>query len=48
LKKRNAFFASVGALPAVDSKIASALRKAGIEKSYGLICDSAKQGNWKL
>ena len=46
LKKRNAFFASVGALPAVNLKIANALRETGIEKSYDKICDSAKQGNW--
>lgn len=48
LKKRNAFFASVGALPAVDSKIANALREAGEEKSYSIICNSAKLGNWKF
>jgi len=48
LKKRNAFFASVGALPAVGKKIANALREAGLEKSYGIICDSAKQGYWKI
>lgn len=48
LKKRNVFFASVGALRAVDSKIAKVLREAGEEKSYGIICDSAKQGNWKF
>ena len=48
LKKRNAFFASVGALPAVDSKIAKALQEAGEEKSFGIICDSAKQGKWTV
>jgi hypothetical protein len=46
LKKRNVFFASVGTLPAVDSKIANVLREAGEEKSFSIICDSAKQGNW--
>ncbi len=48
LKLRNAFFASVGTLPAVDKKIANALREAGIEKSFDIICDSAKKGNWKI
>jgi hypothetical protein len=46
LKKRNAFFASVGALPAVDSEIANVLREAGEEKSFGIICNSAKKGKW--
>jgi len=46
LKKRNAFFASVGALPALDSKIANVLREAGTEKAFGIMCDSAKQGKW--
>jgi len=48
LKNRNAFFASVGALPALDQKIANALREAGEEKSFGIICDSSKQGNWVI
>lgn len=48
LKKRNTFFASVGALPPVDSTLANALRNAGVEKSYTIIKDSVKQGNWVL
>jgi hypothetical protein len=48
LKNRNAFFASIGALSAVDSKIANTLREAGEEKAYSIMCDSAKQGKWKL
>jgi len=48
LKKRNSFFASVGALPAVDLKIANTLRNAGLDKSYGIIHDAAKQGNWQM
>jgi len=48
LKERNAFFASAGALPGINSKIANALRESGTEKSYGIICDSAKKGKWIL
>ncbi|WP_430813776.1 hypothetical protein [Carboxylicivirga sp. RSCT41] len=48
MKQRNAFFASVGALPAVQSKIANVLREAGEEKSFSIICDSAKQGEWVI
>jgi hypothetical protein len=46
LKKRNEFFASVGSLPAVNVETGNALREAGFEKAYSIICDSAKQGKW--
>jgi hypothetical protein len=46
LEKRNTFFASVGALPALDVQVGNALREAGVEKSFGLISDSAKKGKW--
>ncbi len=44
--RRNEFFASVGALPAVNVKTGNALREAGIQKSFGLISDSARMGRW--
>jgi len=46
LENRNAFFASVGALPALDVQLGNALREAGVEKSFGLISDSAKKEKW--
>ena len=46
LKERNSFFASVGALPPVNTRIAEALRAAGNGRAYSLICDSAKNGKW--
>ncbi|MCP4312932.1 MAG: hypothetical protein GY790_16855 [Bacteroidetes bacterium] len=46
LKERNSFFASVGALPPVNTRIADALRDAGNAGSFSLICDSAKKGEW--
>ena len=48
LKKRNAFFALVGELPAVDTEIADRLRNAGTEKAFTAICDSAKKGKWNV
>lgn len=48
LKKRNAFFASVGALPAVNQKVANTLKEAGEEKSISIIFDSAKKGKWLI
>jgi len=48
LKERNSFFASVGALPPVNTLIADALRDAESERSFSLICDSAKKGKWKI
>ena len=46
MKERNSFFASVGALPPVNTRIADALRDAGAAKSFSLICDSANSGKW--
>ena len=46
LKKRNAFFASVGKLPAVDTEIAGTLRDADVEKAFSVICDSVKKKKW--
>jgi len=48
LERRNEFFASVGALPAINVQTGNALREAGIQKSFGLINDSAKQGKWMV
>ena len=48
LKERNSFFASVGALPPVNTLIADALRDAESERSFSLICESAKKGKWKI
>jgi len=48
LEKRNAFFASVGALPALDIQLGKTLREAGLERSFGLISDSAKRGRWMV
>lgn len=46
VKERNSFFASVGTLPPVNARIAEALRDAGTERSFSLICDSVKKGEW--
>jgi len=46
LKERNRFFASVGTLPPVNTRIADALRDAGSGRSFSLISDSAKKGKW--
>jgi hypothetical protein len=46
LKERNSFFASVGALPPVNTRIADSLRDAGTAGSFSLICESAKKGEW--
>ncbi len=46
LKERNSFFASVGALPPVNTAIADSLRDAGSERAFSLICDSEKKGKW--
>ena len=45
-KKKNAFFASVGALEPLTSVVANKLRQAGVEKAFDLISDSSKQGSW--
>jgi hypothetical protein len=43
LKKRNAFFASVGALPALNDAFADALLSAGTDKAFALLADAAKR-----
>ncbi len=43
IKKRNAFFASVGALPALTAACAQALVEAGSEKAFGMLADAAKK-----
>ena len=48
LNRRNKFFASVGALPAVNIQTGNVLREAGPEKSFGMICDSASKGKWMV
>jgi len=47
LEKRNAFFASVGALPPVTTPVADALRAAGPEQAFTMINDAVTDGNWK-
>jgi len=46
LKRRNDFFASIGALPAVNAEIANFLGAAGKEKAFSIINDSVKLGKW--
>ena len=46
LNKRNEFFATVGALPALDIRTGIMLREAGAEKSLGMIRNSSKKGKW--
>jgi len=48
LNKRNKFFASVGALPAVNIQTGNVLREAGHERSFSMICDSASKGKWMV
>ena len=43
LKKRNAFFAAVGKVPALTTKCAAALIEAGSEKAFSLLADAAKK-----
>ena len=43
LKDRNAFFAAVGALPALTAKCADVLSAAGSEKAFALLADAARK-----
>jgi len=45
---KNDFFASVGALPPVNSVIADNLRSAGTEKAFNIISDSVLKNKWML
>jgi len=44
--KRNAFFASVGMLPAVTSAVAGRLRDAGADRALQTIRESVRTGKW--
>ena len=46
LKHKNEFFVSVGELPPVNKSIANKLRNAGKERSFSVIQDALKTGNW--
>jgi hypothetical protein len=46
LARRNAFYASVGALPPLPHEPARRLEEAGEERARSLICDSAAAGRW--
>lgn len=46
LKHKNDFFASVGELSPVNTAIADKLRNAGTDKSFSVIQDALKKGNW--
>lgn len=48
LSRRNAFFESVGALPAVNSRIAAALTNMGPDMAMQRISESAAAGAWSL
>lgn len=43
IKKRNAFYAAVGALPALTTTCAGVLLEAGYEKAFGLLADAARK-----
>ena len=43
MKKRNAFYASVGALPALTSACAQTLADAGPDKAFSMLADAAKK-----
>ena len=43
LKKRNAFYASVGALPALTTKCADTLIEAGSDRAFSLLADAARK-----
>ncbi len=43
LKKRNAFYASVGALPALTDAYADALHEAGPERAFSMLADTARK-----
>jgi hypothetical protein len=44
-KSRNAFFAAVGALPALTAKCADTLSEAGPDKAFALLADAAKRAS---
>ncbi|MBT3400152.1 MAG: PHP domain-containing protein [Rhodospirillaceae bacterium] len=48
LEKRNAFFASVGALPPLTTPVADALRAAGPERAFNEVNDSVRAGAWTI
>lgn len=48
LEERNAFFASVGALPPLTTRVADALRAAGSEKTFNEINNSVRAGAWTI
>lgn len=43
IKKRNAFYAAVGALPALTTPCANTLSEAGFEKAFAMLADAAKR-----
>ena len=43
IKKRNAFYAAVGALPALTTSCANTLSEAGFEKAFAMLADAAKR-----
>jgi hypothetical protein len=47
VKARNQFFAAVGGLPPVTTKIADALRAVGSERAFALINDAVTHESWK-
>jgi PHP domain len=47
VKARNHFFAAVGSLPPVTTKIADALRSAGPERAFAMINDAVTTEYWK-
>ena len=48
LVRKNSFFESVGALPALDRQTAGSLEEAGWERALGRITESARVGRWIL
>lgn len=46
IAKKNLFFNLVGALPPVTSDLSMEMKEAGSEKSFEIISDSVKMGNW--
>jgi hypothetical protein len=42
----NKFFASAGALPAVDAELSRRLRDAGSQTAFGILRASAQAGRW--
>jgi len=43
IKKRNAFYASVGALPPLTAKCADALREAGSDQAFSMLADAGRK-----